>query len=100
MSEDSIVIGSQLQPTATSYTTADRTNTSIHLNPTQSSSAVRKAKPRFAEFMCTHVEVYRYVVLVTKAVIPNRLWGSGHNFSVAMKGKSSLRGHAYIKRPY
>ncbi|TFK45864.1 hypothetical protein OE88DRAFT_1639310 [Heliocybe sulcata] len=41
-----------------------------------------KLKPRFAEFACSHLEVYRYAMLVTKAVIPHALWGSQKNFRV------------------
>ncbi|VDB94295.1 unnamed protein product [Peniophora sp. CBMAI 1063] len=89
ISEDSIHL-SQLPPTATSFSSADRTTSSSHLNPTQTSTMARKAKPRFAEFVCTHVEVFRYVVLVTKAVVPQRMWGSAHNFSIAMKAVKDI----------
>ena len=81
-----MAFGSQLPPSSISYTSAERYSTSARMNLTQT-SATRKAKPRFAEFVCTHVEVYRFVVLVTKAVIPYRFWGSKNNFSVAMKGQ-------------
>ncbi|KAF5367406.1 hypothetical protein D9758_003636 [Tetrapyrgos nigripes] len=48
-------------------------------------STQTKNKPRFAEF-CFHVnEVYRYVVLVTNAVIPKRFWGSEANFKLICK---------------
>ncbi|OCH93029.1 hypothetical protein OBBRIDRAFT_725657 [Obba rivulosa] len=39
-----------------------------------------KNKPRFAEFSCSHTEVFRYAVLVTDAVIPRVLWGSDANY--------------------
>ncbi|EIN09703.1 hypothetical protein PUNSTDRAFT_20563, partial [Punctularia strigosozonata HHB-11173 SS5] len=41
-----------------------------------------KQKPRFADFECNHHEVFRYVILVTKAVIPGPFWGSADNFKV------------------
>ncbi|KAG5635812.1 hypothetical protein H0H81_010060 [Sphagnurus paluster] len=43
-----------------------------------------KLKPRFADFACPNVEVYRYVALVTKAVIPKAFWGSDANFKVVL----------------
>ena len=87
ISEDSITL-SQLPSTYGTHASANRTSSSAHVNLTQTSTTARKAKPRFAEFVCTHVEVFRYVRLVTKAVIPQRVWGSQHNFSVAMNGES------------
>ncbi|KAF5382158.1 hypothetical protein D9615_004408 [Tricholomella constricta] len=44
-----------------------------------------KSKPRFADFACPNVEVYRYVALVTKAVIPKAFWGSEANFQVILR---------------
>ncbi|KAF5327773.1 hypothetical protein D9619_004557 [Psilocybe cf. subviscida] len=44
-----------------------------------------QAKPRFTEFACNHVEVYRYVVLITNALIPKSMWGSKANFKLMMK---------------
>ncbi|KZT22067.1 hypothetical protein NEOLEDRAFT_1221248 [Neolentinus lepideus HHB14362 ss-1] len=41
-----------------------------------------KHKPRFAEFACSQLEVYRYAILVTRAVIPHAFWGSQKNFHV------------------
>ncbi|KAK2460975.1 hypothetical protein APHAL10511_007445 [Amanita phalloides] len=38
-----------------------------------------KVKPKFAEFVCEYHEVYRYVALITEAVIPNSFWGSQYN---------------------
>ncbi|KAI0367818.1 hypothetical protein BV20DRAFT_915159, partial [Pilatotrama ljubarskyi] len=49
-----------------------------------------KYKPRFAEFVCEVGEVYRYAVLVTKAVIPDTFWGSRRNFEVLMQSPSLL----------
>lgn len=39
-------------------------------------------KPRFLEFTCSHAEVCRYAILVTKAVIPKAFWGCERNFKV------------------
>ncbi|CAA7267063.1 unnamed protein product [Cyclocybe aegerita] len=41
-----------------------------------------KQKPRFVEFSCSHVEVYRYAVLITNAVIPKTFWGSKQNLKL------------------
>ena len=41
-----------------------------------------KQKPRFAEFMCSYAEVFRFAVVVTKAVIPTAFWGSQKNFKL------------------
>ncbi|KAL5504247.1 EST2 [Sanghuangporus vaninii] len=38
-----------------------------------------KLKPKFAEFICSHAEVYLYVCAVTKSVIPHSLWGCEKN---------------------
>ncbi|KAI0775158.1 hypothetical protein BD413DRAFT_471759 [Trametes elegans] len=47
----------------------------------------QKQKPRFAEFACGVDEVFRYAILVTKAVIPRAFWGSDKNFKVLMQCK-------------
>ncbi|KAF8206272.1 hypothetical protein K438DRAFT_1457948, partial [Mycena galopus ATCC 62051] len=44
-----------------------------------------KTKPRFVEYSCSHIEVYRYAVLVTKAVIPKVFWGSETNFKHVLR---------------
>ncbi|KZP22725.1 hypothetical protein FIBSPDRAFT_910389 [Athelia psychrophila] len=44
-----------------------------------------KVKPRFAEFTCSHTEVYRYAVLVTDAVIPKAFWGSTRNTKLVLR---------------
>ncbi|KAI8969502.1 hypothetical protein BD414DRAFT_428487 [Trametes punicea] len=49
-----------------------------------------KDKPRFAEFVCSVEEVYRYAVLITNAVIPKAFWGSNRNFQVTMSSKFCL----------
>ncbi|KAK7050869.1 Telomerase reverse transcriptase [Paramarasmius palmivorus] len=41
-----------------------------------------KRKPHFAEFCCSHEEVYRFVIRVVHAVIPKSFWGSKSNFKV------------------
>ncbi|CCM03069.1 uncharacterized protein FIBRA_05189 [Fibroporia radiculosa] len=43
------------------------------------------SKPRFAEFACSYVEVYRYAVLVTNAVIPKAFWGCKRNKKVVLR---------------
>ncbi|CDO70652.1 hypothetical protein BN946_scf184756.g19 [Trametes cinnabarina] len=55
-----------------------------------------KFKPKFAEFICGVEEVYRYAVLVTKAVIPRALWGSDKNFNITMENvKHMITGRRY-----
>ncbi|TCD64911.1 hypothetical protein EIP91_003447 [Steccherinum ochraceum] len=49
-----------------------------------------KHKPRFAEFACSHAEVYYYAVCVTKAVVPLSLWGSEKNFKVICRHVKSF----------
>ncbi|KAG8970574.1 hypothetical protein FRC03_006703 [Tulasnella sp. 419] len=44
-----------------------------------------QAKPKFAEFACSHNDVYRFVVAATKQVIPEAFWGSQANFRVLLK---------------
>ncbi|KAF8952484.1 hypothetical protein BDZ97DRAFT_1681569 [Flammula alnicola] len=50
-----------------------------------------KAKPRFVEFACSHVEVYRYVALVTNAVIPKSFWGSRANLKLVLRRELRFR---------
>ncbi|KAF5359331.1 hypothetical protein D9756_003256 [Leucocoprinus leucothites] len=53
-------------------------------------------KPRFAEFTCSYVEVFRYVVVIVKAVIPKSFWGSKKNFKVIMNHlKSFITGRRF-----
>ncbi|KAL4064395.1 hypothetical protein J3A83DRAFT_4052189, partial [Scleroderma citrinum] len=42
-------------------------------------------KPRFVEFACSHTEVFRYVILITKIVIPKQFWGSKRNFNLVQR---------------
>ncbi|GLB40371.1 putative telomerase reverse transcriptase [Lyophyllum shimeji] len=44
-----------------------------------------KSKPRFADFACPPIEVFRYVALVTKTVIPKAFWGNEANFKVILR---------------
>lgn len=37
------------------------------------------------------MQVYRFAVVVTKAVIPKDLWGGDENFRLAMSGKPYFR---------
>ncbi|TFK18116.1 hypothetical protein FA15DRAFT_603863, partial [Coprinopsis marcescibilis] len=50
-------------------------------------------KPRFIEFVCSYTEVFRYVALVTKAVIPMSFWGNKANFLHILKGLPSVSKH-------
>lgn len=84
MSEHSIQLRSQ--------TSLGVANTSIDSsgNPippfglTQAQKYARN-KPRFIEFVCSHVEVYRYVVLVTNAVVPKSFWGTRSNLRLVLR---------------
>ncbi|KAF7773358.1 hypothetical protein Agabi119p4_5525 [Agaricus bisporus var. burnettii] len=78
MSERSI----QLQ-TQGSYG-ADTTGVSLSTVNVNSKPRDSMPKPRFAEFACSYIEVYRYVVVVCKAIIPKSFWGSRKNFNVIM----------------
>lgn len=50
-----------------------------------------KQKPRFAEFMCSYAEVFRFAVVVTKTVVPMCLWGSQRNFKLITGCECSVR---------
>ncbi|KAH8823013.1 hypothetical protein DL96DRAFT_1470040 [Flagelloscypha sp. PMI_526] len=45
----------------------------------------RESKPKFSDFACSYVEVYRYLVLLTDEVIPKAFWGSGRNYKTILK---------------
>ncbi|KAF8169773.1 hypothetical protein BJ912DRAFT_861753 [Pholiota molesta] len=49
-----------------------------------------KEKPRFIEFACSHIEVLRYVALVTMAIIPKSFWGSKTNLKLVLGCKFTL----------
>ncbi|PSR75587.1 hypothetical protein PHLCEN_2v9067, partial [Hermanssonia centrifuga] len=81
MSEDSFQLNSQaFHPNHT--VSFDSTGQPISAQGLSQSSKQAKKKPRFAEFTCSHAEVYCYAVLVTKLVIPPAFWGSKKNFAV------------------
>ncbi|KAI6123579.1 hypothetical protein EDD16DRAFT_1471698 [Pisolithus croceorrhizus] len=44
-----------------------------------------QGKPRFVEFACSDMEVFRYVLLITKIVIPKQFWGSKRNFNLVQR---------------
>ncbi|OJT07372.1 Telomerase reverse transcriptase [Trametes pubescens] len=75
MSETSV----QLQTQATFIDTSVSLNSSgrpvIAHDTSQARRQVRH-KPKFAEFVCSEGEVYRYANLVTKAVVPQAMWGN------------------------
>ncbi|KAL5526463.1 EST2 [Sanghuangporus sanghuang] len=55
---------------------------SVHSSAMESLSKVQsqvKLKPKFAEFICSYAEVYLYVCVVTKSIIPHSLWGCEKN---------------------
>ncbi|KAN0139057.1 Telomerase ribonucleoprotein complex - RNA binding domain containing protein [Lactarius tabidus] len=54
------------------------------LEPSCLSTGGSKCKPRFAEFACSFVEIFRFAAVVTKAVIPMSFWGGDENFRVVM----------------
>ncbi|THH09180.1 hypothetical protein EW146_g8757 [Bondarzewia mesenterica] len=84
MSEQSINLHSQRPIDSELVSDISLNRTTLPPSLTQSKPGT-KAKPRFAEFACSILEVYRYVVLVTKAVIPKSLWGCDDNFKSVMK---------------
>ncbi|KAG0702506.1 hypothetical protein DFH29DRAFT_804932 [Suillus ampliporus] len=52
-------------------------------------------KPRFLEFTCGHFEVFRYAMLVTKAVIPKAFWGCEKNFEIVQGCMRIYHTHDY-----
>ncbi|KAG2110432.1 hypothetical protein BD769DRAFT_1365127 [Suillus cothurnatus] len=74
LSENSIQLKSQASQNDMSIDSAG--------NGGQIPSKEMEHKPRFLEFTCSHAEVYRYAILVTKAVIPKAFWGCERNFKV------------------
>ncbi|KAL0953283.1 hypothetical protein HGRIS_004533 [Hohenbuehelia grisea] len=73
--------------TQRSYANLSIDSTGQRIQPDGLSQAERhtKHKPRFAEFACSYTEVYRFVVVVTKFVIPKAFWGSQANFKLVMR---------------
>ncbi|KAI6025950.1 hypothetical protein F5J12DRAFT_715606 [Pisolithus orientalis] len=49
-----------------------------------------QGKPRFVEFACSDIEVFRYVLLITKIVIPKQFWGSKRNFNIVQRCEFSF----------
>ncbi|KAH9063859.1 hypothetical protein EDB87DRAFT_73713 [Lactarius vividus] len=91
LSEESIYMSTQRSSTSTLSTS---------LGPSYPSTGGSKCKPRFAEFACPFVEVYRFAVVVTKAVIPKNFWGGNENFRLVMSISShigAMRLYLYIK---
>lgn len=43
-----------------------------------------QAKPRFADFSCSHAEVYRFVASIILTVIPRAFWGSQKNLKAIL----------------
>ncbi|CAK5268459.1 unnamed protein product [Mycena citricolor] len=58
----------------------DSEGNSIQPNGLTQAAFHAKNKPRFVEYSCSYNEVYRYVILVSKAVIPKTFWGTEENF--------------------
>ncbi|KAG5342247.1 hypothetical protein C0989_004091 [Termitomyces sp. Mn162] len=83
VSEQSILL-SQMPPSIGNSSIDSNGNPIQPFGSTQAERHAR-AKPRFADFACPFFEVYRYVVLVTKSVIPKAFWGNGSNFKLVMK---------------
>ncbi|GJJ08683.1 hypothetical protein Clacol_002902 [Clathrus columnatus] len=49
-----------------------------------------KIKPRYAEFTCSHYEVFKYIQKVTLTVIPFEFWGCKANFNNTMRHVKSF----------
>lgn len=79
MVEDSSILFSQSKPPTTSL---DSDGCTVLPHGLSQARAQVKNKPRFAEFMCSYAEIFRFVVVVTEAVIPMTLWGSKRNFNL------------------
>ncbi|KAG5221222.1 telomerase reverse transcriptase [Salix suchowensis] len=78
MSEDSSMLFSQLA----------QLDTSMDTSGYEASLGVidqAKPKPKFAEFACSYVEVYRYVAAITHCVIPKAFWGNEANYRLIMR---------------
>ncbi|KAJ8494766.1 hypothetical protein ONZ51_g2140 [Trametes cubensis] len=83
MSEMSIQL--QTQASVTNHSISlDLSGRPIFVHDQSQARRQLKHKPRFAEFVCGVDEVFRYAVLVTRAVIPKVFWGSKRNFLVTM----------------
>ncbi|ETW83156.1 hypothetical protein HETIRDRAFT_450817 [Heterobasidion irregulare TC 32-1] len=89
VSEQSIRLKSQ-QSLTTANRSIDSLGCTIVPGGTTQARVDVKSKPRFTEFTCSHVEIFRYAVLVTKAVIPKAFWGSDKNFKLVMNCEPRL----------
>ncbi|PPQ76240.1 hypothetical protein CVT26_008148 [Gymnopilus dilepis] len=86
MSETSIQLRTQISP-ASGNVSVDSNGKSIMALGTTQAQKYAKQKPRFVEFACSHQEVFRYVVLVTNAVVPKSFWGSKANLKLVFRCK-------------
>ena len=84
MSETSIQLQTQASVADTSIS-LDSAGRPIIAHITSQARKHAKYKPRFAEFAAGANEVFRYAVVVTKAIVPKAFWGSDHNFEVVMR---------------
>ncbi|KAF8627995.1 hypothetical protein AX15_004120 [Amanita polypyramis BW_CC] len=83
LSDQSSVL--QSQPLSSGHITVVSDGASLPPSGLSEAKRYARAKPRFAEFVCDYNEVYQYVALVTKSVIPNVFWGSKHNFKHVLR---------------
>lgn len=83
MSERSIQLLSQAQ--GAGNISVDSSKGSIAPWGLSQAESHAKMKPRFVEFSCSYVEVYRYVALVTDAVIPKSFWGNCSNLDLVLQ---------------
>ncbi|CAL1716650.1 unnamed protein product [Somion occarium] len=89
MSENSIIINSQ-QPVSSGNLSIDsHGNTILPEGLTQARNEV-KNKPRFAEFACSYVEVFCFLMVITKSIVPQELWGCQRNFKLVAKHVKTL----------
>ena len=107
-----LIIAQELLSEESIHMSSQRTTSFLNtsLEPSCPSTEDSKCKPRFAEFACSFVEVisqmfatgllmcstvlvqvFRFAVVVTKAVVPMSFWGGDENFRVVMNGKTYLR---------
>ncbi|KAF7374776.1 Telomerase reverse transcriptase [Mycena sanguinolenta] len=70
---------------ATSDVSLDSDGNSILPTGLTQAALHAKTKPRFVEYSCSHIEVYRFAVLISKAVIPKAFWGSESNFKHVLR---------------
>ncbi|KAJ2926818.1 hypothetical protein H1R20_g10287, partial [Candolleomyces eurysporus] len=83
MSEQSIQFDTQASLRLDDVSMDSAGNPIQPLGATQARKYVQ-SKPKFTEFECSYYEVFRYVVLVTNAIIPKSFWGSKKNYTLVM----------------